>query len=178
MKGKFASPQIALHWLVFVLLVVAYATIELRWIAERGSLLRTVMMVTHFSCGVLVLALMLVRLFLRTRYASPAITPPPPRWQTALATLTHTVIYLLFISLPILGTISRYYSGRDWMLFGIGMPMSATPNTELAGSLMDWHETLAPLGYWLIGLHTVAALFHHYVLKDNTLLRMMPARRG
>jgi cytochrome b561 len=40
--------------------------------------------------------------------------------------------------------------------------------------LIDWHETLAPLGYWLIGLHAVAALFHHYFLKDDTLRRMMP----
>jgi len=43
--------------------------------------------------------------------------------------------------------------------------------------LIGWHETLAPLGYWLIGLHAAAALFHHYLLKDNTLMRMMPARR-
>ncbi|MCV9878635.1 cytochrome b561 [Brenneria izbisi] len=178
MKGKFAPPQIALHWLVFLLLVVTYATIELRGFAERGSLLRTVMIVTHFSCGVLVLVLMLARLFLRARHTSPTITPTPPRWQSALATLTHIVIYLLFIVLPVLGVASRYYRGRDWMLFGIDMPTSAVPNLELARTLIDWHEILAPLGYWLIGLHTVAALFHHYVMKDNTLLRMMPAKRG
>lgn len=57
------------------------------------------------------------------------------------------------------------------------MPTSSTPNFELAETLIGWHETLAPLGYWLIALHTAAALFHHYVMKDNTLLRMMPAKR-
>lgn len=177
MKGKFAPSQIALHWLVFLLLVVTYATIELRGFAERGSLLRTVMMVTHFSCGVAILVLMLARLFLRHRHTSPAITPQPPRWQSALGSLTHAVIYLLFITLPILGVASRYYNGRDWMLFGIGMPTAATPNFDLAETLIGWHETLAPLGYWLIAAHTAAALFHHYVMKDNTLLRMMPAKR-
>ncbi|MDI9769567.1 cytochrome b561, partial [Pantoea dispersa] len=31
---------------------------------------------------------------------------------------------------------------------------------------------------WLIGLHAAAALVHHYLIKDNTLLRMMPSRRN
>ncbi|MEH2920403.1 cytochrome b561 [Samsonia erythrinae] len=176
MKGKFAPSQIALHWLVFILLIVTYAAIELRGFAERGSLLRTVMIVTHFSCGVTVLLLMATRLFLRHRHASPAITPPPPRWQSALGSLTHAILYALFVTLPILGVISRYYRGRDWMLFGIDMPTSATPDLALAKTLIGWHETLAALGYWLIALHAAAALFHHYVMKDNTLLRMMPAR--
>ncbi len=36
------------------------------------------------------------------------------------------------------------------------------------------HKTLASFGYWLIGLHTAAALFHHYIVKDNALVRMLP----
>lgn len=42
-------------------------------------------------------------------------------------------------------------------------------NFDLSDSLIDLHETLDPMGYWLIGLHAVAALFHHYFLKDDTL---------
>jgi cytochrome b561 len=57
------------------------------------------------------------------------------------------------------------------------MPVAAEPDFDLSDTLTDWHETLAPLGYWLIGLHVAAALFHHYALKDNTLLRMMPGQR-
>jgi cytochrome b561 len=49
---------------------------------------------------------------------------------------------------------------------------------DLSDSLSDWHETLAPLGYWLVGLHVAAALFYHYLLKDNALLRMLPRRRN
>jgi len=40
--------------------------------------------------------------------------------------------------------------------------------------LMYWHSHLAEWGYWLIGLHSAAALLHHYVAKDNALLRMLP----
>lgn len=94
-----------------------------------------------------------------------------------LAHLTHTLLYALFITLPILGLTSRYLKGREWWLFGISMPVAPEPDFDMADMLIGWHETLAPLGYWLIGLHAAAALFHHYLLKDNTLLRMMPARR-
>jgi cytochrome b561 len=38
------------------------------------------------------------------------------------------------------------------------------------------HELAGTAGYWLIGLHAVAALFHHYVSRDNTLTRMLPKR--
>lgn len=177
MRDKFARAQIALHWLTFLLVVTAYATIELRGFAQRGSWQGYAMIITHFSAGATILVLMLARLFLRTRHRTPPITPAPPRWQTGLAHLTHTLLYTLFITLPILGLTSRYLKGREWWLFGISMPVAPEPDFDMADMLIGWHETLAPLGYWLIGLHAAAALFHHYLLKDNTLLRMMPVRR-
>ncbi len=63
------------------------------------------MIITHFSAGFIVMLLMLARLFLRTRHYSPAIAPPAARWQTGLAHLVHTLIYALFITLPILGVV-------------------------------------------------------------------------
>jgi len=49
-------------------------------------------------------------------------------------------------------------------------------NKELAHTLEEIHETAGVVGYYLIGLHAVAALLHHYVLRDNTLVRMLPGR--
>ena len=50
------------------------------------------------------------------------------------------------------------------------------PDKELAREVKGWHEWFASLGYWLIGLHAVAGLYHHYVRKDNTLVRMLPGK--
>ncbi|MCG8708237.1 cytochrome b561 [Brenneria sp. 4F2] len=174
---RFSGAQIALHWAVFILLIVTYATIELRGLAPRGTLARQIVMGLHFSCGFTILLLMIARLFYKIKKPTPPVEPPYPRWQHYLAHLTHGLIYALFLALPILGVASRYLRGNEWALFGISMPAASTPNPELAGSLIDLHETLAPLGYWLIGLHVCAALFHHYFMRDNTLLRMMPAKR-
>ena len=177
MSEKYTAPQIALHWLTALLLIVAYATMELRGFVQRGSWQGFAMIITHFSAGFCIMLIMLMRLVMRTRRRSPDIVPPLQRWQTGLSHAVHTTLYALFLLLPVLGITSRYLGGRKWWLFGVNMPVSAQPNPELARSLIQWHETLAPLGYWLIGLHAVAALLHHYLFKDNTLLRMMPSRR-
>jgi cytochrome b561 len=44
----------------------------------------------------------------------------------------------------------------------------------LAGQLEEVHETLGTVGYWLVGAHVAAALFHHYVLRDGVMRRMLP----
>lgn len=176
MRTQFATSQIVLHWLTLILLTVAYASMELRGFAQRGSWQGIALIMTHFSAGAMVPILMCLRLWLRLRLPSPPVIPAPPRWQTGLAHLTHSAIYLLFIVLPVVGLLSRYFRGRDWWLFGIMMPVSDTANMALSNTLSHWHGVLAPLGYWLIGLHTLAALAHHYLFKDNTLRRMSPFR--
>lgn len=55
MRDKFARAQIALHWLTFLLVVTAYATIELRGFAQRGSWQGYAMIITHFSAGATIL---------------------------------------------------------------------------------------------------------------------------
>lgn len=174
MPHKFTSSQIFLHWLTLLLLTIAYAAMELRGFAQRGSWQGFTLIVTHFSAGTLVLIVMCLRLWLRLRHRTPPIHPVPPRWQTGLAHLTHSAIYLLFIALPLIGIASRYFRGRDWWLFGVTMPVAPLPDVALSKTLSHWHVVLAPLGYWLIGLHAVAALAHHYLFKDNTLLRISP----
>ena len=54
------------------------------------------------------------------------------------------------------------------------VPTLTAPNEGLAEQVQTLHQTLGGIGYWLIGLHTAAALFHHHVLKNATLRRMLP----
>lgn len=178
MPNRYTSLQITLHWLTFIMVVIAYGTMEFRWLAQRGSWQGFALIITHFSAGSIVLITMLLRLWLRLRHPTPKILPPSPRWQTGIAHLTHLCIYLLFIILPVFGLLSRYLKGRDWWLFGIPMPVAEVPNPALSTWLTGWHETIAPLGYWLIGLHAAAALLHHFIFKDNTLRRMLPSWRS
>ncbi|HJW05258.1 MAG TPA: cytochrome b/b6 domain-containing protein, partial [Rhodanobacter sp.] len=62
--------------------------------------------------------------------------------------------------------------------FGMQWPALVGPDKGLADSLEEIHETIGTVGYYLVGLHAAAALVHHYVSRDNTLLRMLPRRSG
>ena len=83
-------------------------TIELRGWPNRAAPPWHVLVVTHFSCGVTVFALMIARLFLRWRHPSPAIAPKPPKWQTGLAHLTHNLDLPVASDAAGVGVYSRY----------------------------------------------------------------------
>ena len=174
MRSKYTSLQISLHWLVFLLVIIAYCTMELRGFAPRSY--RPLFSMFHFTCGISVLVLMVTRLVLRIVYRAPPIVPKPHPAITGLSHLVHTLMYLLFISLPILGLLAIYYRGSEWHAFGLSMPFRAEPDEDFEFTLKSWHELLANAGYFLVAVHAGAALFHHYFMKDNTLLRMMPGK--
>ncbi|QGX88044.1 cytochrome b561 [Escherichia coli] len=162
MENKYSRLQISIHWLVFLLVIAAYCAMEFRGFFPRSD--RPLINMVHVSCGISILVLMVVRLLLRLKYPTPPIIPKPKPMMTGLAHLGHLVIYLLFIALPVIGLVM--------------MPYASEANFERVDSLKSWHETLANLGYFVIGLHAAAALAHHYFWKDNTLLRMMPRKRS
>ena len=176
MRSNYSRVQIAIHWLVFLLVVTAYCAMELRGFAPRSY--RPWFNIVHVSCGITIMGLMVVRLLARLKNPAPPIVPNPSGMMTGLAHLGHLAIYLLFIGLPILGLLMMYNRGGPWIAFGIVMPHAALANFELVDTFKAYHVLLATLGYYVMGLHAAAALIHHYFFKDNTLRRMMPGKRG
>lgn len=175
MRDKYSGLQIGIHWLVFLLVVVAYAAMELRGFFPRSD--RPVINMIHVSCGISIFVLMIARLLVRLKSPAPPIVPKPSPMMTGFAHLGHLVIYLLFIALPAIGMVMMYYRGNSWFAFGLTMPFAAQSNFALVDSLKGLHVLLANIGYFVIGLHALAALLHYYLWKDNTLLRMMPRKR-
>jgi cytochrome b561 len=66
--------------------------------------------------------------------------------------------------------------GKPIPFFGVQMPALLAENKDLAGQLKEVHETVGTIGYFLIGAHALAALFHHFITRDNTLVRMLPVK--
>lgn len=87
----------------------------------------------------------------------------------------HLGLYALMIGLPLLGWLTLSAAGKPIPFFGLELPALIGADKKLAGDLKELHETLAVAGYWLIGLHAAAALFHQYVRRDGTLQRMLPS---
>jgi len=93
------------------------------------------------------------------------------------AKLGHLALYALMIITPLLGWLTLSASGKPIPFFGLELPALTGENKELAKQLKEVHETIGTLGYFLIGLHVAAALYHHLVKHDNTMTRMLPERR-
>lgn len=173
---RYSRPTIALHWLVLVLMALVYACMELRGFAERGSALREGMKWVHFNAGLLIFALVWVRLLFRLRGTTPPIVPAPPRWQQALGHLFHLALYALMIAMPLIGWAILNAEGQAVSLLGLPLPNLVAASHDLAEQLEEWHETIGTLGYVLIGVHAAAAIAHHHLIGDNTLRRMLPGR--
>lgn len=172
--AKYGSLAIGLHWLTLLLLVVIYATMELRGIFPKGSDGRNGMMMWHYMLGLTILAVVMLRLAVRVSSAAPPIQPSPPRWQMLFAAAMHVALYALMIGMPILGWLTLSAAGKPIPFFGLHLPALLSQDKELASQIKDVHETCAAIGYYLIGLHAAAGLFHHYVVRDTTLRRMLP----
>lgn len=174
---RYSGALIALHWLTLLLLIAIYALIELRGIYPKGSDANLLMKTWHFMLGLTVLGLLPIRLLLRVGGgATPAIHPPLAAAQGRLAKLVHLLLYLFLLVMPILGWLTLSAKGRVIPFYGLELPPLLGADKALGHRLEEIHETIGTLGYYLIGLHAAAALFHHYWTRDDTMRRMMLRR--
>jgi cytochrome b561 len=179
--ARFNLALITLHWLTLVLIAGSYLTSELQE-AFEDTPTEALIKDWHAMLGLTVLGLAALRIAVRAVSRTPAIEPPPPRWQARIATLVHLALYGLMLLLPLTGWLMLNADGESVSWFGHALPVLVSPSRRLAHTLEDVHEAIANAGYFLIGLHAAAALFHHYVVRDNTLRLMLPwasaARQG
>jgi superoxide oxidase len=175
--NRFGNLSIGLHWLMLLLFIAVYASIELRVLYPKGSDPREALKVWHFMLGLSVLLLAVLRVYARLTSPTPKITPELVAWQAISAKLVHLALYGVMIGMPLLGWLLLSASGKPIPFFGLELPPLVAKNKELAGLVKEVHETIGVLGYYLIGLHAAAALFHHHVLKDDTLTRMLPSKK-
>lgn len=163
-----------LHWIVAALVLV-----NLMIGLLHDSLLNGVKAAipVHMAIGLCVLVLTLARLAWRLAYRPP---PPPAKsvaWERAVAGATHCAFYLLLLALPVTGwmLVSRKPVGAAFSWLGL-FDVPVLPVPRAVSGLA--HTVHGPLGYAMAGLivlHVCAALRHHFVLRDGTLTRMIPA---
>ena len=148
---KYSRLQIALHWLIVVLIVAAWLLHD--QMEDYDKLPLDAPLPLHGILGLSVFFLMILRLVVRLWQGAP---PPPegdPAWQRSLATISHWGLYALGILGPWAGGFA-FYLRADW---------AAEAHELLIGALV----TLALI-------HTAAALYHQVFVKDGLIRRMMP----
>lgn len=172
--AQYGRLSAGLHWVMLFLLVAVYASMELREFYPKGSAPREAMKTWHYMLGLCVLALAAVRLAIHFVGPIPAISPAPSKWQEQGAKLMKVALYIFMLGVPVLGWMLLSAEGTPIPFFGWQLAALLNENKALAESIKEIHETAATVGYFLIGLHAAAALYHHYLLRDDTLRRMLP----
>jgi cytochrome b561 len=165
------------HWSIVVLIVAAYATMDLKSLTPRASPQRESLAVWHYVLGLSVFAFVWLRVLVRAAGPAPAIEPPLVLWEAALARAAHFVLYVFMIDMPLLGWLTVSAKGQPVLFLRMELPALIGKSENLARQFKEIHEGFATVGYFLIGLHSAAALFHHYVKRDNTLTLMWPGYR-
>ncbi len=167
---KYSSTSRLIHWFMLVLIAATFAFIEFRGIFEKGTDARDLMKLIHFTLGSIVFLLVFARFYFRIRPSNNgAISTTPP-----LAKYVHLIFYGIMIIMPILGYLTLNAEDKSLIFFGLELPRLISPNESLADFFEESHEVIGTVFYVLIALHVGAALFHHFIKKDQTINKMLP----
>ena len=168
-----------LHWMTVVLVVVAWTLGTFGDDLPKGVVRATGLFV-HMSAGLLVLGALGMRLAWRV------VEPPPPpapnefgRWLGAFADpaarLGHVALYALLFAVPIIGIVAQFARGDALPLFGaVEIPSPWERDRAFAHTVTELHEIAANALVIVACFHAAAALVHHFVFGDDTLVRMLP----
>lgn len=162
------------HWSAFAFVALAYLLVNLVDVPARGSAARSLILQGHFVAGLVVLALVLPRLLHRLRNAPPPIVPPIAPWEAVLSRCTHIALYAFLVVQPLLGLLTVFAGGHGVTIpfTSLQIPSPMVADRALSHQLEDIHGTIGTIFYYVIGLHILAALWHHFVRHDDTVRRM------
>jgi len=164
----------AFHWLTLLLLIgsftIAYSMVDMRISPRKLELYSW-----HKWVGVTVFLFVILRLAWRLRNSAPPLPEGMSALQRRLAALSHILLYTILIVMPLTGWVMS--SARNLPLVYLGLIEIPSPfgvNQALGDALKAVHFYLSLALLFFVGVHVLAALQHHFILRDDILRRMLP----
>lgn len=171
-------PARAFHWLIALMIVVVFAFgLWMTEVPVRSE--RPFYFSIHASIGITLLIVLVARYLWSLVNATPDAPAGTPAWQHRAARLTHGALYALTFATAVIG----------WLLGGVSepplepqafgllpMPPPLSAGRAYEDFLEEAHELTAYALIAVAGMHTAVALWHHFVLRDNVLRRMLSGK--
>jgi cytochrome b561 len=170
---QFTATAKWLHWLVaFFMLSVLPVAIGFSFVAPAD---RAEAIPVHASIGLIILLLTLIRLGWKAANPAPPTPEKSPNWVKSGAKIGHFLLYALILWQGMIGIWMAASSSVAIRLFnGFNLSSLAPANPELIETIRPLHSA----GAWLFALvlvgHVSGALWHHFKLRDDVLIRMLP----
>jgi cytochrome b561 len=177
MPDQYTRTAIILHWAVALLIFTAFPLgLYMHDLPLSPTKLR--LYSWHKWIGVSIFLLAVLRVMWRTTHRPPALIEAMPRWEKLAAQTVHYLLYVLILIIPLSGWLMSSAKGIQTVWFGVlPLPDLVGKNKELADVLHEVHEALN-LGMAALVLgHIGASLKHHFIDRDDVLVRMMPFLR-
>lgn len=174
-RTVYDNVSVFLHWLTALLVLSQFALAETwKWFARPT---RHLMIVSHMSFGIILSAVIVARLAWRL-LPGHQVAPAVSGWTEMASKGIHYLLYAMLAAEAVLGFVLRWAGDESMSFFGLLIPPPFAPFSKAAHhQLGELHE----LNGWAIIIlaagHAAAALYHHYVLRDRVLSRMLPAVR-
>lgn len=167
----------SLHWLVVILIITQWAVA--RYAAAQTFAGKLAPLSLHKSIGMSILAVTAFRLIWRSINPLSPSVDELKSWERALARISHIVLYGLVIALPMTGWVMS--SARNFPVSWFGMfqfPDLVSPDRVLFQRMEDLHHVLFASLVAVAVLHVLGALKHHFVDRNDILMRMVPFVRA
>jgi cytochrome b561 len=126
----------------------------------------------HKAFGMIILALIPLRILWRLINPQPKLPKNTPNWQAKAANLNIFFLYLCMLVMPLSGFIMSSFGGHPISIFNL-FTIPAFEKHQVAGLMHETHEILAWGIAASVTLHILGALHHHFILKDTVLKRMI-----
>ena len=181
-KSSWGSLSKALHWIIVLLIINQWVIAERAASLPKGPALINAL-AWHKSFGITILLLAVIRLLWRWMNPTPVLPGTLKPYERALASFTHATLYVLLFIMPLSGWMMSSARGFPVAWFGffpkswfgsVQLPDLVPKNKPLYDAMLTTHQILQWVLYAVVALHVLAALKHHFMLKDNVLKRMLP----
>ena len=178
-SARYDRVTIALHWLIGIgIFLVGIAELLREPLFAKGHPVRVFLGAIHQPAGMVIFALVLLRVVWRLSHRAPALPTGMTGFEALTAKLAHVALYALMIAVPVVGIATQFARNRgiDFGIFAIPVPAGFPTGREISKPLKELHEILGE-GLLLIAFfHALAGIWHHHVRKDDVLTRMLPQR--
>ncbi|WP_176597146.1 MULTISPECIES: cytochrome b [Sphingobium] len=168
---RYSNVARALHWILAILIIFnlflgfAHDALPKDW----------KVMPVHKSIGLTVLALTVARILWRFTRETPPLPAAMPAWEKGAAHATHFAFYAFMLLVPLTGWIMSSAGDRplNWFFLFDVPKFAVSKGDAIVGISGEAHEVLGFVWAALIVVHVLAALRHHFILKDGVLRRMI-----
>ena len=163
------------HW-VIALMVLGMLLAGLFAGFLPGGNFKSLVVGLHRSTGFVILVLMALRLWWRSVNPRPKDLGPNA-FENQIGRLMHIFLYILVFLQPLFGILMSQAFGSQVSVFGLFTLPAVLPKNPAVGSVFSqMHSITALLLAISVAIHAAAALKHHYIDRDRTLVRMISGK--